>query len=61
MLAFGAVMLQCVAGSSASSDFMSYSSFISDWQLRETHSENIGNLLILLKPYWILLHRFVSL
>lgn len=33
MSAFGAVMLQCVALSSASSDFVSHSSFISDWQL----------------------------
>lgn len=61
MLAFGAVMLERETRSCASSDFVSHSSFISDWQLRDAHSTNTGNLLILLKPYWILLCSFVSL
>ena len=39
MLAFAAVMPQYVALSSASSDFMSQSSFVSDWQLRDEHGE----------------------
>ncbi len=61
MLVFAAVMLQCVALSSASSDFVSHSSFTSDWQLRDAHSGNTGSLLILLKPCWILPCSFVSL